>query len=390
MEPLCVAAVGCDALAQTTHLRNLHELEGVRLKYACDVHAEFLAQTAAHFRPEITLDDFSEALADHEVEAVILSTAPQLHLPVIRAAAERGKAVYCQDLPAETLDEMKEIQTLVEDSRINFCVAHHRRSAPAMVYAAELFRRQRREPAPSPWRAEKSAVTRRHWPEEDQAFVTIRVNDDLMSWRPWSAAEDMMTHGPMLSELPHFTDLANWLVGSRPVTVTAAGHRRTNSAVVVEYADGSLATIMQTAVGSFTYPRELYELFCNCAAIVVDDFVEVRTGGLADVAPRRAFPLLRDGVPVAADGGGVRDYCAKLRAAEAMARAAEDPSAASRDLWPAADKGRKAHLAAFLETVRSGGAPPSSCADAILAARVAFAAAASHRTGKPVKLQYVE
>ena len=167
--------------------------------------------------------------------------------------------------------------------------------------------------------------------------------------------------------------------------VTSVGHHRANHIVTIHFDDGSLATILMTGVGTFGYPKELYEMYCGGSVVVMDHFVEVRTAGMEGVAPRQDFPLLRDPLPDVADGGGIRDFYAKRRRAEQKAMESGDPQTAMA-LQPVADKGHKQHLAAFLEAVRGNGESPCPCEDSIAATRIAFAAVESLKIGRAVEL----
>jgi len=385
MKELAVGVIGCGALARGTHLPHLKQLDGVRLKWACDTDSKTLAAVREQFAPERASADYREVIGDPEVAAIVLATTQLVRLPVIEAAAKAGKGIYCEKPIANTLEEMEHVRRIVSDSGIVFCVGHNRRSAPAMLCARELFLKQRRAPAPCPWRFDRNSMLREHWPEEDQAFALIRVNDDLLSWMPWVFDEAVMQHGPLLFEMTHFTDLACWLVDEQPASVTCVGHRHTNFTIVITFEDGSLATILQTGVGTFGYPKELFELYAGGAAVVMDHFVEVRTGGIEGAPQRRTFALKEDPLPEVTDGGGIRDFYAKRRHAELKAMKAGNPLVAL-ELQPGVDKGHKDHLARFLEAVRGRGESPCGCADSILATRVAFAAIESLKAGRPAQL----
>lgn len=385
MKELSVGVIGCGALAQATHLPHLNELEGARLKWACDVNPGTLAEVAAQFRPEKTTKDFQEVIDDPEVTAVVLATAMEVRLEVIEAAARVGKAVYCEKPVAYSVEEMEGIQKVVEDSGIVFCVGHNRRSSPAMIYAREVFLNQRHNPTPCLWRFDRNSSEREHWPEEDQTYMVIRINDDLLSWKSWVFDSWVMDKGPMLFEMTHFIDLACWFLESRPVSVTSVGHHRTNHTVVIEFEDGSLTTILETGVGTFGYPKELYEVFCNGSAVILDHFVEVRTAGIEGVPTRKDFPPFKDPHPEIMDGGGIRDYYAKRRVAERLAVEKGD-SALSLSMDAQPNKGHKAHLARFLDAARGLGESPCPIGDSILATRIAFAAIESHKAGRAVGL----
>ncbi len=385
IRPLSVGVIGCGSLAQAVHLPHIARLPRTRLAWVCDVDSSTRDKAFHQFHPDRVTDDYLDLMRDPEVDAVVLATDQTFRLPAIRAAAETGKALYCEKPVAASLEEAETILRLVEASGMLFCVGHNRRSAPSIQYLRRLFLRQRQSPHPCPWRFDRNSSIRPRWPEEDQAFMVIRINDDVLSWKAWAVQDDIMATGPMLFEMTHFTDLACWFMGLRPVQVTATGHTRMNHVVTVEFEEGSLASILQTGVGTFGYPKELYEVYCQGAAMVLDHFVEVRTAGMESIPARVTFPLQEDRAPEASDGGGIRDYYAKRRAAELKTMATGDPGRFF-EFEPVVDKGHRSHLARFLDAVRGKGPNPFPCAESLTATRVAFAAVDSLRHQRSIAL----
>jgi myo-inositol 2-dehydrogenase / D-chiro-inositol 1-dehydrogenase len=385
MKELRVGVIGCGSMAQGSHLPNLNEIDGARLAWACDLDPETLARVTETCQPEQTTDDYGQVIGDPTVDAVVLATDQRLRLPVIQAAAEAGKAVYCEKPMANSIEEMEAIAKVVDQAGIVFCVGHKRRSAPAMKYARELFHKQRREPHPCPWRLDRNSRLRERWDIEDQAVMVLRINDDLLSWKEWAVEPGVIVHGSMLFEMTHFTDLACYCIGAKPVRVMAVGSVITNHTVSITFEDGSLATIIDIGVGTFGYPKELYEMYANGGAVVIDHFAEVRTGGMEGVEPRTVFPFRHDPSPGVTDGGGIRDQYVKRRVAEQKVMETGDAETAFQ-YEPPVDKGHKAHLAQFLNAVRGQCESPCGAADAILATRISFAALESLQRQAPVDL----
>ena len=386
MSVLKIGVIGCGSLARATHLPHLHVFEAAELAWACDTSDEALGEVRDRFRPARTTKRYTDVIDDPEVEAIVLATNQRLRLPVIRAAAEAGKGIYCEKPMAATLAEMEEIREVVDAAGVVFCVGHNRRSAPAMVYAREAFTRARRTRPSACWRLDRNSGSREPWPEERQMNMLVRINDDLLSWKPWALEPDISAKGPMLFEMTHFTDLVCWFFERKPVSVTAVGQPRVNQSVSVLFDDGSLATILMTGVGTFSYPKELYELYANGSAVVVDHLLEVRTGDVPGFPARRTFPFKRDTHTEIRDGGGIRDWHVKRRAAEETA-VQEDAGAEhvlANEGTP--DKGHERHLAAFLDAVQDAGPSPCPAADAIRATRIAFAAIESLARGRSVDL----
>ena len=154
----------------------------------------------------------------------MLATTERLRLPVIAACAEQGKPIYVEKPLATTLKEATQIQQLVNESGIPFCVGHNRRAAPAMIDAHRIFRHHMQNPQSAPWRYDREGPRDRpQLPDDGAASMSVRINDDWFSWKSWVFDKQQAPEGPMLFEMTHFTDICNWFLASQPVEVVEIG-----------------------------------------------------------------------------------------------------------------------------------------------------------------------
>jgi predicted dehydrogenase len=183
--------------------------------------------------------------------------------------------------------------------------------------------------------------------------------------------KEQAPHGPMLFEMTHFTDLCNWFLAAEPVEVVALESGMLNHGVVVRYKTGEIATLTMAANGTFGYPKELYEMFGNGGAVVVDHLVEIRTAGLAGVPARTVYPLLRDRFPDIGTELGLSGWLKKRAAACAEAEARGDTTLV---LAADPDKGHAHAMERFVDEIHGDGPQVCGVDDAVMATRVAFAA----------------
>jgi len=110
-------------------------------------------------------------------------------------------------------------------------------------------------------------------------MIVIRVNAGPIPAASW--IHDPETGGGrLLGEGCHFVDLAGAIAGVRPRSVRAVGigsadpasQLRDNFTIVVEYTDGSIATIVYTSKGDPALSKERIEVFGDGVAAVIDDF----------------------------------------------------------------------------------------------------------------------
>ena len=380
------AVVGCGALARGKHIPNIAASELCVLHTCCDLSDEALAECRDVHGALHLSKDWDATLRNPEVEAICLATTEKLRLPVIRLAAELGKPIYVEKPMATGLEEAYEIQRVVRESGIPFCVGHNRRNSPAMIDAHHIFRQHMASPVPCSWRWNREGDDRPKLPEDGVAQLCCRINDDWYSWKSWVFDKTQAPHGPMLFEMTHFTDLCNWFLGSEPVEVMSMESGMLNHAVIIRYANGELATISLCASGTFGYPKELYEIMGNGAMVVVDHMCEIRTAGIEGVAARTAYPLLGDRHPQIGTEGGITGYLAKKAAACAEVVPTGDPMA---QFAAEPDKGHAHALDRFVKQIVGEGPEVCGVDDAVLATRVAFAAIRSAAEHRPVSLDEV-
>ena len=93
-----IAVIGCGRIAKAAHFPALAKIEGVKVKYACDLILE-KADAMKNEYPELienTITDYKTALADPEVEAVYVLTPNYAHYTVTMDALRAGKHVFCE------------------------------------------------------------------------------------------------------------------------------------------------------------------------------------------------------------------------------------------------------------------------------------------------------
>jgi len=386
MEPVNVAVIGCGMMARAMHIPNIADSRRMQLHTCCDLSDEVLAECQHKYGALRLVRDYREAIRDPNVQMLVLATTEKLRLPVIAAAADAGKPIYVEKPIAQSLEEMYQIQEVVHESGIPFCIGHNRRNAPAMIDAHRIFRDHMSHPKPCPWRFDREGQNRPRFSDDGVAGMSVRINDDWYSWKAWASSEEHAPFGPMLFEMTHFTDLCNWFLAAEPEKVVALQHGLFNSGVIIHYHTGEMATITMCANGTFGYPKELYECFGNGAAVIVDHMLEVRTAGIEGVPARRTYPLIRDRHPDIGSGGGLYGWLAQKRVACREAAEKNDPML---QFTAEPDKGHAKTLERFVDQIQGRVQAVCGVDDAVRATRVAFAAIRAAREKRLVRLDEV-
>ncbi len=94
---MVIAVIGCGRIAQNAHFPALSKIEGLRIKYACDLIIEKAEQMKEKYEMvENAITDYKIALADPEVEAVYVLTPNFAHYTVTMDALRADKHVFCE------------------------------------------------------------------------------------------------------------------------------------------------------------------------------------------------------------------------------------------------------------------------------------------------------
>jgi predicted dehydrogenase len=198
--------------------------------------------------------EIDAVLGDPAINAVLIATRHASHAGLTARALAAGKSVFVEKPLAIDRGGVAEVLAAREGSPGFFMVGFNRRFAPMVERA------------------------RAHLAKHAGAkLLVLRVNAGALPAESWvNAAEE--GGGRILGELCHFIDLARALVGADIVSVQAdAGTVKAGAcddlAVALHFADGSLATIVYTALGDAAFSKERFELFAGGTVVTIDNFL---------------------------------------------------------------------------------------------------------------------
>lgn len=330
---LNVALLGAGRIAGV-HATAISTNPGSRLVAVSDINAEAAARLAAQYGTEARTTD--AILADPAINAVLIATSTDTHSDLIERACAAGKAVLCEKPVDLSLARAQACQKAVAPTGRPVMIGFNRRFDPnfAALKAAldkgeigkpELLSITSFDPAPPP-------------------LAYIKVSGGLF--------RDMMIHD---------FDMANFIMGAAPATVSAVGSSIVDPAigsagdvdtavVTLTYADGRIAVIKNSRRAVYGYDQRVELLgsegLLQAQNMLENTVVKSTTAGVTGAKPTYFF--LERYMP---------------------AYAAE---------W-----------AAFVTALNAGNELPITLADGIAALAMAEAAALSLKSGAPVALAAV-
>ncbi|MCE5240034.1 Gfo/Idh/MocA family oxidoreductase [bacterium] len=389
MDQVRVGVIGSGAFARSEHFPNCVKNPRVDLVTACSRSEDKRMGAVRDFGARKAEADAAKVFADPEIDLIILSVPHDVHFEMVIGALEAGKHVLCEKPMAMTMEESYEIVRAVKRAGTKLCVDYNRRFSPSMQHMKAQYMAHRASPGVSDGQFVEDAK-RPPLPEEEASMLMIRINDESSTYRPvhldWHTGG-----GQIIGETCHWLDLACWLLEETPTRVYATGSARLSHIVSLDFAppvpgaQGHRACIMFSPVGTFEYPKELFELMDHAALFRNLCFVETETYGAAGFE-RKTFPLQFDDCPEVGEEGGLSGYIAKLQ------RRAQVHAESGKTVWPDLfpDKGHYQLLDAFVDAIIRDKPSPIDERAGAQATYLSLRAIESIRTGMPLPVNLEE
>lgn len=139
---LRIAVLGCGPISQIAHFDACRKARNAELYAICDLADDLLEKMAAVHEPRVAYRSLEQMLADSQVEAVIIGTADQFHIPLCRQVIAAGKAVLVEKPLGVSIEECEQLREEVRARRLIFQVGNNRRFDPGIAFAQEFIERE--------------------------------------------------------------------------------------------------------------------------------------------------------------------------------------------------------------------------------------------------------
>ncbi|MEZ4669973.1 MAG: Gfo/Idh/MocA family oxidoreductase [Anaerolineae bacterium] len=234
---LQIGVLGCGPISQAAHFDASRKAHNADLYAICDRADDLREAMAAEHRPSVTYNDYDAMLADDQVEAVIIATADQFHVPLALKAIEAGKHVLVEKPLGVTLEECEQLAGRVRQSGLILQVGNNKRYDPGIAFARDFIRDEiGQHMALKAWYCD--STYRYSMTDNLQPIVLSSQQATRPAGDPKSNRRQyyMLTHGS------HLVDMARYL-GGDIVSVRAKLVERFGAYcwfISVDYADGSV------------------------------------------------------------------------------------------------------------------------------------------------------
>lgn len=142
--PNSTLGVACIGVGTRGHelLRQVQEVPNTQVRVICDLYQANIkrAKELAKNPNAKVVREWEKAVADPDVDAVIIAAPDFWHARMAIAAAQAKKDVYVEKGLCKNLGEAKQMRKAVHDNKIVLQLGHQYNSLPAFVKARDIYR----------------------------------------------------------------------------------------------------------------------------------------------------------------------------------------------------------------------------------------------------------
>ena len=215
---LTVGVVGCGYWGPNL-IRNFINLPGAEVKSCADISENRLKHMKNLYPSIKATTDYTEILKDPEIDAVVVATPVSSHFEISLAALESGKHVFVEKPLTRTVEEGLKLVTMADEKKLTLMVGHTFVFTAAVNKIKELI--------------ESGELGEIYYISTSRVNLGIFQEDINVIW-------DLA---------PHDVSIMNYVLGSRPESVSAVGHSYIRSGiedvafVTMNYPGNKLANI---------------------------------------------------------------------------------------------------------------------------------------------------
>ena len=254
-ENINVGLIGAGNFTKSFILPNLQKIPNYELVGLCTATGVSAEGTGKKYDFKYITTDSSEIFKNSEINSVFVTTQHHNHGKFVLDALANKKHCFVEKPLCIYEEELEEINNNYDGSTI-IQVGFNRRFSPMV-------------------KAMKKEVS-------GQISVNYRINAGVIPKDFWVQDKDL-GGGRIVGEVCHFIDTCSYLTGSEVESVYATTISKSNQSIpdednvniVLNYKNGSRATIGYYAYGGAAMPKENIELFGSGISMTMNDFREL-------------------------------------------------------------------------------------------------------------------
>ena len=239
---LGMAVIGCGQIAHA-HLKAIDQIESAQLIATVDSIEERAISARNTFNARRHYTDTEEALADSDIDTVILTLPHHLHKPIAIQSAEAGKHILVEKPMALSLEEAEAMCKAATESNVKLLVGQSTRFLPAVTEAKK--------------RIDAGEIGEVYHCIYQRQFLIDRLSTE------WRYSQDQCggLYLPLFGS--HDVDAILWWMDGSPARVysqlqsrnSVSAEADSDGVVTMEFAGGQLATLSFSTTSQDTHYR---------------------------------------------------------------------------------------------------------------------------------------
>ena len=250
-----VGLIGAGNFARSVILPNLAKVGGYDLVGLCTATGVSAEGSGKKYGFKYITTDSEELFTNSEINSVVIATRHNDHADMVIRAINHKKHCFVEKPLCLYEEELEAINAAYAGSSV-LQVGFNRRFSPMLEQM-------------------KSGLS-------GQIAINYRVNAGVIPRESW-IQERTIGGGRIIGEVCHFIDTCSYLTGSEVQSVYAAAVQKEDQSIpnednvniILNYANGSTATIGYFAYGGSSMPKEQIEVFGNGVSMQMNDFREL-------------------------------------------------------------------------------------------------------------------
>ena len=139
---LHIGVLGCGQISQAAHFEACRKAKNAELYAICDLAEDLVEKMALIHEPKAAYTDFSDMLADPDVDAVIVGIADQFHVAMAKQALAAGKHVLVEKPLGVSVEECESLVAAARDSGLVLQVGTMKRFDPGIAFAHRFIQEE--------------------------------------------------------------------------------------------------------------------------------------------------------------------------------------------------------------------------------------------------------
>ena len=255
-DKLNIGLVGAGNFTKSIVLPNLKKIEGIDFAGLCTATGVSSHSIGNKYGFKYVTTDDDEIFKNNAINAVIVTTRHNDHASKVLKAIEYRKHIFVEKPLCITEADLEEIKEAYEGSekKLILQVGFNRRFSPFIQKMKEILK-------------------------DRPISIIYTINAGVIARDIWIQDKEI-GGGRIIGEVCHFIDTVSFLAESYPSYVFATCVRKSDQSipdedninVIINFENGSTASINYFAFGNKKMPKEHIEVFANGIALIMDDF----------------------------------------------------------------------------------------------------------------------